>query len=176
MNHARRPSAASSPSGASPFGARAHGASPRGGASADDAFLPGDPIAVDVFPGRVVTHVGVVSAVGPAGLRVISASARRGGVFDEPLHDFAQGGVVYRPSIPRFVSRDEALARARRHLGRRYRLFSGNCEHLVYEALGHPRRSPQLAAWVRGVAATAAGVMAVAGVALAARARARRGA
>ncbi|MFO0933034.1 MAG: lecithin retinol acyltransferase family protein [Planctomycetota bacterium] len=165
MNRARRSPSASSPSGA-----------PRPGARADDPFLPGDPIAVDVFPGRVVTHVGVVSSVGPDGVRVISASARRGGVYDESLEDFAQGGAVYRPAIPRFVARDEVLARARGHLGRRYRLFSGNCEHLVYEVLGHPRRSPQLSTWLRGAAATAASVAAVAGAALAARARARRGA
>lgn len=139
-----------------------------------DALLPGDPVAVDVFPGRVVTHVGIVSSAGPDGVRVISASARRGGVFDEPLEAFAQGGVVYRPDIPRFVPREEAVARARAHLGRRYHVLARNCEHLVYEALGHRRRSPQLAAFVRGVAATAAGVAAVVGATLLARSLARR--
>jgi len=177
VNRAHRYPSASSPSGAASFEAGPGGSSPSDGRSRpEEPFLPGDPIAVDVFPGRVVTHVGVVSSVGPEGVRVISASARRGGVYDEPLDDFAQGGAVYRPAIPRFVPRDEAVARARGHLGRRYRLFSGNCEHLVYEVMGHPRRSPQLATWLRGVAATAASVAAVAGVALVARARARRGA
>ena len=170
MNRAHRPPSAASWSGARPRGPTSHDG------PAPHDFLPGDPIAVDVFPGRVVTHVGVVSSVGPDGVRVISASARRGGVYDEPLDDFAQGGTVYRPAIPRFVPRDEALARARGHLGRRYRLFSGNCEHLVYEVMGHPRRSPQLSTWLRGAAATAASVAAVAGAALVARARGRRGA
>jgi len=148
-----------------------------------DAFQPGDPIAVDVFPGRVVTHVGLVSHVptgrdagrdaggAAGGVRVISASARRGGVFEEPLADFAQGGRPYRPAIARFVPRGEALARARSFLGHRYRLFTGNCEHLVYGCLGHPRSSPQLTAWLRGAAAAAVGAVAVAGATILARTR-----
>lgn len=140
-------------------------------------FEPGDPVAVDVFPGRVVTHVGIVTAVHPGGapgaglatVHVVSASARRGGVFEEPLDVFAQGGVPYRPAIARLLPREAVVARARTLVGRPYRLLTGNCEHLVLHCLGHAPKSPQLRRLARRVATVAGAVVAGALVAAAGR-------
>lgn len=131
-------------------------------------FEPGDPIAVDVFPGGVVTHVGIVTDVragppavgGVASVHVVSASARRGGVFEEPLEVFAQGGAPYRPAIARLLPRESVVARARARIGRPYRLLTDNCEHLVLHCLGHAPKSPQLRRLARRVATVAGTVMA----------------
>lgn len=125
---------------------------------------PGDCVFVDVSVawGAVpVRHLGIVTdAVGLDGhLRVISNSARRGGVYEEEWRTFAQGLPVHRADLTSTLPPDVTLERARRREGTRYDGAGYNCEHFVRESFGLPVKSPQ----VRRAGYIAGGIMAAIG-------------
>lgn len=99
-------------------------------------YKPGDVVSVRV---NGIRHEGIITETG----RIISNSRRRGGVYEESARTFAGGGKIKnhgpRKSMPPHV----AIARARARIGRRYHPYSHNCEHLVREAYGEKRHSPQ---------------------------------
>lgn len=76
---------------------------------------------------------------------VISNSARRGGVQEEPWDDFACGCRVSVEGYPSNLQSFMVLARAREFMGTAYDLVKWNCELLVAHAHGLKVQSPQLA-------------------------------
>lgn len=92
-------------------------------------------------------HKGVVSALFPQ-VMVVHNSKARGRVVEEPLHLFAEGGVVSIEWFPLAHVAHVVVARARACLGRRYNLRQFNCEHHTEYAKGKAVASPQLAGWV----------------------------
>ena len=79
---------------------------------------------------------------------VISASARAGGVYEEPWEVFSAGKAVVDEGYLSMLVRSRVLQRAKRLIGTSYRLFDFNCDHLVALALGEEPRSVQLRATV----------------------------
>lgn len=118
-------------------------------------------------PGTVVgvsydlyDHVGVIGDWDVQAERtVISASRQHGKVIEEVVTQFADGQKVrvlgYLGSIPSSA----VLARARAMLGRRYRLLTWNCDHLVRYAHGLSAVSPQI--W-RAIGGLTVGIAAIA--------------
>jgi hypothetical protein len=106
----------------------------------------GTVVAVDMGPYR---HVGIVSKLSITGEPlVISASARRGMVFEESLSEFLAGNALMVIKSRTALSPHEVVRRARSRLGVRWSLFTANCEHLVNYSLGSEVESPQVQAWV----------------------------
>lgn len=105
-------------------------------------YRPGTVVAVSV---GTVDHVGILTdqIVGGAPT-VISNSMRAGGVAEDPLHTFGGGREIRVLGHPGHLSQREVLRRARSQLGKRWRLFSWNCEHFVHWAHGLKPSSPQL--------------------------------
>lgn len=118
--------------------------------------FPGTVVAVNVGP---ITHVGVVTDKIVDGLpTVISNSMRAGGVAEEPLGLFANGGQVWLLGYIGRLSPHEVIERARSQIGKQWNLF-WNCEHLVRWVHGLKPESPQL---VMGAALVATLSLAVA--------------
>lgn len=93
-------------------------------------------------------HKGVVSEVFPQ-VMVVHNSKAKGRVVEEPLHLFAEGGVVSVEWTPSLAHAAHAVvARARACLGRRYDVGKFNCEHHTEYAKGNTVESPQLIGWV----------------------------
>ena len=100
-------------------------------------YYPGDVLAVRVH--GVISHEGIVTETG----RVISNSRRRGGVFEESVRDFSNGGKLVNKGGLSNLSRESVLARARSQIGRRYHALDYNCEHFVRDCYGLRPHSPQ---------------------------------
>lgn len=107
------------------------------------------------FPGSVISipfllvyrHLGIVSDRWHGGKpMVISNSARRGGVHEEPWDVFAQGKPVTVEKSHSDMPRREAVTQARSRIGTRYDALTWNCEHLVSDARGFRPSSPQVLA------------------------------
>jgi len=79
--------------------------------------------------------------------RVLHASKRAGRVVIDTWAEFTGGRKVYIDGYPGKLTPEEVIARARRFVGQPYRLFGDNCEHLVTQAHGLPKQSPQLRQW-----------------------------
>lgn len=86
---------------------------------------------------------------------VVHASKDKGCVVREHIQDAAKNRTITSHGRWASISNEEILARAKNLVGRPYKLFSGNCEHLVREISGVKRASPQLvtAVAVLGLAA-----------------------
>ncbi len=105
-------------------------------------------------------HLGIATGAGT----VISASKYHGGVVEETFARFRGDGDVAIERQPAPGEGADVVARARALVGRPYDPVFFNCEHLVSEAYGEGRASPQL----RRVARIAAVVgLTVAGIVLA---------
>jgi len=76
--------------------------------------------------------------------RVIAASRDHGCVVDQTLDEFTEGQNLKNEGFPGQRSRDKVVEAARVQIGRPYALFTDNCEHLVNEAHGLRKSSPQL--------------------------------
>lgn len=94
-------------------------------------------------------HVGIDTGDG----RVIHASKKKGIWVWEPVGEFSEGKPIRYEGYPGNLPGDEVVGRAARLVGRRYNLFTNNCEHLVTEAHGLPRQSSQLRGWAFAVSA-----------------------
>lgn len=105
-------------------------------------------------------HVGIVSDKYEDGVpMVISASKRRGLTAEESWEDFTGGRAVMNLSLRTFFATPEILERARASLGRPWRLFTWNCEHMVRHAYGLSHESPQVRKWVKRAGAVVATVL-----------------
>jgi hypothetical protein len=122
------------------------------------SLTPGTVVSVWVFP--FFRHKGIVSDQWYGGKpRVISNSARAGGVAEEPWDVFAAGQTVISEGHPSNLPSYEVLDRARSLIGTKYQLLNWNCEHLTRYAHGLEPQSPQVAATLL-IAAVAIGVAA----------------
>lgn len=112
-------------------------------------LFPRPGIVISVPTHLFYRHRGIVSDRWYGGKpMVISGSARRGCVAEEPWDEFSQGAAVTIENYPTTLPPQEIVQRARTHVGSRYRLLDWNCEHLVAQACGQPPHSPQVAATV----------------------------
>jgi hypothetical protein len=103
----------------------------------------GAPVYVVVF--GLVKHWGILADRFVDGKpTVVSNSYRAGGTFEEAWDAFSGGRDVHYAPLSTALAGSEVLRRARARLGRRWSLWSWNCEHAVREALGLPVQSPQL--------------------------------
>ncbi len=100
-------------------------------------YRPGDIVSVRVKGG--ILHEGIMTETG----RVISNSRRRGGVYEESVRTFTDGGKLKNHGPLNGMDSDRVLARARALIGKRYNPYSYNCEHFVSEVYGTRRSSPQ---------------------------------
>lgn len=121
--------------------------------------------------GRLVTHIGVATDRTVDGWQtVVAACRRRGAVVEQTLPEFARGRQVRDRGYPGTLSPGEVVRRARTLVGRPYRLFGRNCEHVVMLAHGLTPRSRQLRLWSGIVGLALGGIT----VACAAAVRSRR--
>ncbi len=119
------------------------------------ASYPPPGAAVSVPIGLGYRHKGIVSDQWYDGKpMVISNSARAGGVYEEPWDEFAGGREVRNEKLCGDFPPHVIISRARSFLGTKYDLLNWNCDHLVTEALGLNRESPQLQATVAVLALT----------------------
>jgi cell wall-associated NlpC family hydrolase len=102
---------------------------------------PGDILGVQM---PFYRHKGILL---PGG-RVLHASKEKGRVVVDSLEDFSEGRRVHVLGYPSRLAPDQVIARALELHGRPYRLFGGNCDHLVRHAHGLSKTSPQLNAWL----------------------------
>lgn len=86
-------------------------------------------------------HFGIVTARGT----VISNSIRSGSGREESFAEFSGGKIWRIEPRPSDMPWREVLARARTLMGRRYNLFTWNCECFVKSCYGLPPSSDQLA-------------------------------
>jgi hypothetical protein len=122
------------------------------------SLAPGTIVSVWVFP--FFRHKGIVSDQWHEGRpKVISNSARAGGVTEESWDVFAAGQTVINEGYPSNIPPYDALYRARSRIGTKYQLLNWNCEHLTRYAHGLEPRSSQVAATLL-LAAVAIGVAA----------------
>ncbi|MHB8742181.1 MAG: hypothetical protein ACYC9L_03570 [Sulfuricaulis sp.] len=92
-------------------------------------------------------HKGVISVLFPQ-VMVVHNSKAKGRVVEEPLHLFAEGGVVSVEWSPFAHAAHAVVARARACLGRLYDVGQFNCEHHTEYAKGNTVESPQLTGWI----------------------------
>lgn len=114
--------------------------------SHDEPLELGCVVALDCL---VYDHVGVVTGLDRSGQPLVSSnSARRGGVYEESIDEFRQGGPLRVSSRP--VGREVVaiVRRARSMIGRQWDLLTFNCDHFVELALGREPRSRQLQGWL----------------------------
>jgi hypothetical protein len=108
---------------------------------------PGTVVSVTIF--LFYRHKGIVSDRWHNGKpMVFSASARSGGVREEPWGVFAEDRAVTVEGYPGKLPSWEVLRRARALMGSAYDLLTRNCEHFVAYVHGLKPQSPQLAATV----------------------------
>lgn len=106
-------------------------------------------------PGEVISvrhpqgyqHLGIYSGQGT----VIHASKDVGCVVEHLLHEFSGGRQISRHGSSTRLQPWLVVENARRQIGRRYQLFSYNCEHFVREVSGFAPTSPQLQMVMLGV-------------------------
>lgn len=107
--------------------------------------LPGSVISIPFL--LVYRHLGIVSDRWHGGKpMVISNSARRGGVYEEPWDVFAQKQSVTVENADSTLPPSRAVSRARSRIGTPYDAITWNCEHLVGHARGLRPSSPQVLA------------------------------
>jgi len=76
--------------------------------------------------------------------RVLHASKRTETVTIDSLAGFSDGREIHIEGYPGNLRPEEVVRRAHRLIGRPYKLFSDNCEHLVTQVHGLPKQSDQL--------------------------------
>ena len=85
-------------------------------------------------------HVGIATGAGT----VVSASKHHGGVVEQSIARFAGEDGIRVDRLPEPGEGPAIVARARSRIGEPYDPLFFNCEHLVSEAYGEERGSPQL--------------------------------
>ena len=113
------------------------------------SFEPGE--VISIWHPQGYQHLGIYSGQGTA----IHASKDFGCVVENPLYEFAGGRQIRRHGTSTRLQPWLVVENARRQIGRRYQLFSYNCEHFVREVSGFAPTSPQLQMVVLGVLAAA---------------------
>lgn len=107
--------------------------------------LPGSVVSIPFL--HVYRHLGIVSDRFHGGKpMVISNSARKGGVHEEPWDVFSQRRAVTVESSAPALFPVEAISRARSRIGTGYDALKWNCEHFVSFAKGESPSSPQVQA------------------------------
>ncbi len=92
-----------------------------------------------------IKHYGIISEInGLDEILVISNSKARGNVIEEPLGEFSLGRQAIVDGYPSNCDPRDVVARARSQLGKKYDLFSDNCEHFVRWTHRLKPESPQL--------------------------------
>lgn len=105
---------------------------------------PGSVVHVFVGPFK---HPGIVTdRIWNGAPMVVSNSLRSGGTYEEPWTLFAGRRTVYVGGGPGHLPAWQVVQNARALVGRRWNLFSFNCEHFLTAALGLKPHSPQLQA------------------------------
>ncbi len=93
----------------------------------------------------LIKHYGIISGINELGeLVVISNSKTMGCVTEEPLKNFSMGRQTVVAGYPGNCCSSYAIERARSQLGKKYDLFSDNCEHFVRWVYHLKPESPQL--------------------------------
>jgi len=93
----------------------------------------------------LVKHYGIISGINEFGeLLVISNSKIKGCVAEELLTDFSMGKQTVVAGYPGNYCSSYVIERARSQLGKKYDLFSDNCEHFVRWVHHLRHESPQL--------------------------------
>ncbi len=100
-------------------------------------YYPADVISVRV--GGLIRHEGIMTHSGT----IISNSRRRGGVYEESPHIFANRGKLINHGPLLDTDPDLVIARAYARIGHKYDPVHYNCEHFVRDCYGLPRSSPQ---------------------------------
>ncbi len=109
------------------------------------AYQLGDVLRVTVY--GFVIHEGIYTDEGT----VISNSRRNGYVVEETLGQFSAGRRVTNVGPLSEVSPHVALAHARTKLGKKYKLYSDNCQHFVRRCYRLKPKSPQADKIVYGI-------------------------
>jgi len=105
-------------------------------------YTLGTVIFVKIWP---IKHYGIISGFNEFGeMLVISNSKVRGCVAEEPLREFSLGRQTVFDGYPSNCDPRDVAARARSQLGKKYDLFSDNCEHFIRWAHHLKPESPQL--------------------------------
>jgi len=93
----------------------------------------------------LIRHYGIISGINELGeILVVSNSKALGCVTEELLKDFSMGKQTVVEGYPSNCSSSYVIERARSQLGRKYELYSDNCEHFVRWAHHLKPESPQL--------------------------------
>ena len=133
-------------------------------------LVPGTVLSVPTeWRGVWVTHFGIVTDRYEGGERtVIAGSKRFGQVVEQRFSEFLDGQkhrvVEWYGNLPPST----VVARARASIGRKWKLLSQNCEHLVRDFHGLVPRSPQVDQAIAGLI-LAVGVVALVYVLMRAR-------
>ena len=105
-------------------------------------YTLGTVIFVKIWP---IKHYGIISGFNEFGeVLVISNSKALGCVAEEPLMKFSMGKQSVVEGYPSNCNPSDVIARARSQVGKKYDLFSDNCEHFVRWAHHLKPESPQL--------------------------------
>jgi len=105
-------------------------------------YTMGSVVYVQSWP---IKHYGIISGINELGeLLVISNSKTMGCVAEEPLKNFGMGRQAVVAGYPDNCSASYVISRARSQLGKKYDLFSDNCEHFVRWTYHQNPESPQL--------------------------------
>jgi hypothetical protein len=99
--------------------------------------MPGNVVAISA---GFVTHMGIVTAHGT----VLTNSSRYGCVCEQSTKAFAAGRPLRMIGYLGNLEPAEVVRRAKSQIGRRYKLFSFNCEHFVRWAHGLRPESGQV--------------------------------
>ncbi len=92
-----------------------------------------------------IKHYGIISGINELGeILVISNSKARRCVTEEPLREFSLGRQTVVDGYPSNCDPRDVIERAQSQLGKKYDLFSDNCEHFVRWAHHLQPESPQL--------------------------------
>lgn len=93
----------------------------------------------------LIRHYGIITGINELGeVLVVSNSKALGCVAEELLKDFSMGKQTVVEGYPSNCSSSYVIERARSQLGRKYELYSDNCEHFVRWAHHLKPESPQL--------------------------------
>ena len=105
-------------------------------------YTLGTVVFVKIWP---IKHYGIISGLNEFGeMLVISNSKALGCVTEEPLKNFTMGKQAVVEGYPSNYNPGDVIARARSQVGKKYYLFSDNCEHFVRWAHRLKPESPQL--------------------------------
>lgn len=90
-----------------------------------------------------VWHEGLITGAPGAARTVVHKSKRVGRVTEEPIEDFAAGGVVRVLGFPGRLPGEQVIARARARIGEPW-TWVHNCQRFTRGAHGVASRSPDL--------------------------------